>query len=170
VIPNDPHLLHPFAADNEQALCDLYDRWARQVYVYAAAYTSDPDAMDALVEETFWHAWRAAASGPEAPNGSDGAWLLGVLEERRAALAGNGSEAEAGSDDENTEHLARLLRAVADLSARHRETLELACFRGMKLAEIAAHTDEAPGEVRTRIRDALEELRSRLRRAGLLDG
>ncbi|CAN5180626.1 hypothetical protein BH20GEM2_BH20GEM2_07940 [soil metagenome] len=158
-VPADDHLLRRIAADDEEALCQLYDRWARQVYALAAACTSSDEEADTLVEEIFWHVWHAPPDGD--PERSFGIWLGRMVRERGRTL-GRRTAQDRSDGDGDSERLTRLLGVLGELLPEHRETLELACHREMKLSEIAAETGAPPDDVRTWVRSALEILRRRL--------
>lgn len=63
---------------------------------------------------------------------------------------------------EVAERRALVRQALLALPAEQREVLELAYFRGLSQTEIAEHTGQPLGTIKTRVRLAMEKLRDRL--------
>jgi RNA polymerase sigma-70 factor (ECF subfamily) len=63
---------------------------------------------------------------------------------------------------EVAERRALVRQALLALPPEQREVLELAYFRGLSQTEIAEHTGQPLGTVKTRVRLAMEKLRDRL--------
>jgi RNA polymerase sigma-70 factor (ECF subfamily) len=76
---------------------------------------------------------------------------------------GASGAAPAGATPESSPRLAEALNA---LPAEQREALQLAFFSGLSHSEIAAHTAQPLGTVKTRIRTAIEKLRQALGQQG----
>jgi RNA polymerase sigma-70 factor (ECF subfamily) len=178
---DDSSLLLRIAAGDEQALDALYDRWHPFVHAVVARILHDRSEVEDVVEEVFWQAWRQAARF-DASRGSVQSWLLTIARSRaldrvRAAkrrreepLDGEGGGVEArqdagadpGMDAEATERRTIVLAALADLPSEQREALELGYFSGLSQSEIAERTGQPLGTVKTRMRLAMQKLRSRL--------
>lgn len=178
---DDAVLLRRLAAGDVQAFGMAYDRWSRGVYACALRLLRDRDEAEDTVEETFWRVWQSAAHYKPS-RGSVEAWLLAIARhraldrmrarQRRADLnrAARAQEwvAERVQPEaplqfaELADCRSRIERALAELPAEQRGCVELAYFRGMSHAEIAEHTSQPLGTVKTRIRLALRKLRSRL--------
>jgi RNA polymerase sigma-70 factor, ECF subfamily len=177
-------LLHRMADGDESALAPLYDRWSRRVYTIAVWILKDPDDAEDVVEETFWQAWRTAGQFDRA-RASVATWLTMIARSRaldrlrgqrrrieRTAEAvnrlmedreGASGAPPAGATLESSPRLAEALNA---LPAEQREALQLAFFSGLSHSEIAAHTAQPLGTVKTRIRTAIEKLRQALGQQG----
>jgi RNA polymerase sigma-70 factor (ECF subfamily) len=164
---------------DESALTALYDQWSRRVYTIAFWILQDPDDAEDVVEETFWQAWRSAGQFDRA-RASVSTWLLMIARsraldrlrarrrrvERTAAAASSFLEdldtAQTGFESRVAEASPRLVQALDALPPEQREALQLAFFSGLSHSEIAAHTAEPLGTIKTRIRLAIEKLRQAL--------
>ena len=174
------------AHGNERALGTLFDRWATLVNSIAMRIINDPDEAEAVLEETFWQAWRLA-DRYEGENTSVAAWL-GTIARSRAfdrlrarrrsreepwshPLAEHPSGersisvahvADPVRDAEHTDQRERIARALESLSPEQRETILLAYFGGLSQPEIAERCGVPLGTVKTRTRLAMEKLRGLL--------
>jgi RNA polymerase sigma-70 factor (ECF subfamily) len=136
-----------------------------------------------VVQDTFWSAWRNAASYQPA-RGSLPAWLCGIARNRAIDIwrrrrgqpaAANDGELEIAPDPRAdvaetawaTTRQTRVRAALEVLPEAQRRIIELAYFRGLTRQEIAAATGEPLGTVHTRARLALQKLRDALRGQGL---
>jgi RNA polymerase sigma-70 factor (ECF subfamily) len=146
----------------------------------------DGPAAEEVVQETFLKLWRQPAAYQPA-RGRLFTWLLGVahhravdllrrrqLEERhRVAGASTGQSLvdlfdnlglTSGDDDPqsrlgNLEQRVALEHALGRLPVEQRLALELAYYRGLTQAEVAARLGEPLGTIKTRMRLALQQLR-----------
>ncbi len=178
----DHELLRRMAGGEEAALAALYDRWSTLVHSVAVHVVTDADDAAEVVEEVFWQAWRQAGDYREG-RAAVSTWLAMIARSRaldrvrlRRRFRENGSPAGAAelaalpadpSGDplrgaESSERSAIVARALRALPADQRETVELAYFRGMSQTEIAAHTGQPLGTVKTRVRLAFQKLRDGL--------
>lgn len=187
-VPSDPPARRPaaaaaagivarFTAGDEAALGELYDRWSPAVHAVAAGILRDGDEAEDVVEETFWQAWRQR-EGYSVARGTVSAWLLTIartraldrlrgrkrrredaLELSGPTLAGHSNPAQ----DVETAELGRLLQdCMATLPGEQREAIHLAYWGGLSQSEIAAHTAQPIGTVKTRVRLAMQKLRAQL--------
>jgi RNA polymerase sigma-70 factor (ECF subfamily) len=179
---DDASLLRRMAAGDEQALGLLYDRWNAVVHGVVARMLRQPDDVEDVVEEAFWQAWRQA-SRFDPTRGAVQTWLLTIarsraldrvrsLRRRREdpldgddgqAVTQQTVEGDPGLDAEATERRTILVAALADLPSEQREALELGYFGGLSQSEIAERTGQPLGTVKTRMRLAMQKLRSQLR-------
>lgn len=181
----DDALLRRVAAGDEHALGALYDRWSPLVFSLCVHILGDDDEAEEAVEETFWQAWRQAGRYDTA-RGAVSTWLTTIARTRALdrLRATRRRKEEAMSDLSQTkrtvveetarrgddpargaevaERRALVRQALLALPAEQREVLELAYFRGLSQTEIAEHTGQPLGTIKTRVRLAMEKLRDRL--------
>lgn len=182
---DDAALLQRIASGDEHALGTLYDRWSPLVFSLCVHILGDDDEAEEAVEETFWQAWRQAARYDTA-RGAASTWLTTIArsraldrlrasrrrqeeamsdlsETKRAtvdATARRGDDPARGAEIAERRVLVR--QALLALPEEQRAVLELAYFRGLSQSEIAAHTGQPLGTIKTRVRLAMEKLRDRL--------
>jgi RNA polymerase sigma-70 factor (ECF subfamily) len=178
----DEVLVARLAEKDADALEALYDRHSRPVFSLALKMLGEVTAAEEVVQEVFLKLWR----NPErfvAGRGKFRSWLLGVthhravdeLRARRADAqrrAGGDAEAETlriPDRDPDPAEAAWLgvqhdivQRALDTLPAEQREVIDLAYFKGLTHSEIAAALGEPLGTVKTRLRLAIQKLRSAL--------
>jgi RNA polymerase sigma-70 factor, ECF subfamily len=175
----DTLLLSRMADGDETALASLYDLWGERVHTVAFWILKDQDEAEDVVEETFWQVWRSVGQFNQA-RASASTWLLMIARsraldrlraqrrraERTTAAAGTlieeldeSARAPAQAD---VPEAAKLSAALEALPPEQRQALELAYFRGLTHAEIAEHTAQPLGTIKTRIRLAMQKLREQL--------
>lgn len=160
----------------ERALAELYDRHGPAVYHLALRITRDPGAAEEVSLDSFLQIWRQA-NRFDAQHGTLLSWLFTIARTRaidriRAAGAAKRTQVEdpvrvtsAPEPDEMaalTERRLLVRQAMAALSAQQRAALELAYFEGLSHSEIARRLSEPLGTVKTRIRQAMLQLRKTL--------
>jgi RNA polymerase sigma-70 factor (ECF subfamily) len=181
----DIDLAVAMAAGSQEALAQLYDRYAGLAYGLALRVLGDPGRAEDAVQEAFLNVWnRAAAFDPA--RGSLRSWLLTAVRNRSIDyLRGRGAHerreqdlepvaATVGGQDPWHEVSLKLERdavreALSSLPPEQRQAVELAYFGGYSQAEIADMTRVPLGTVKGRMRLALEKLSSYLRGRGLVD-
>jgi RNA polymerase sigma-70 factor (ECF subfamily) len=182
---DDDALVARVAGGDEHALGGLYDRWSPLVFSVCVHILGDDDEAEEAVEETFWQAWRQAERY-DVTRGAVATWLTTIARSR----ALDRLRASRRRQEETMSHLSETKRAAVDATTRRgddparsaevaerrvlvrqallalppeqREVLELAYFRGLSQTEIAEHTGQPLGTVKTRVRLAMEKLRDRL--------
>ncbi len=168
-------LMSRTAGGDEDAFAALYDRTSSRVHGVVLRVLRDPSQAEEVTQETFLEMWRTAARF-DATQGSVLAWLL-TLAHRRAVDRVRSSEASRRRDtgygttnieiphDETAERAqssaeaTRVRQALASLSERQREAIQLAYFGGYTHTEVATMLDLPLGTAKTRIRDGLMRLR-----------
>jgi RNA polymerase sigma-70 factor (ECF subfamily) len=173
------------AAGDDQALGALYDRWHPVVHGVVSRLLRQADDVEDVVEETFWQAWRQA-SRFDLARGAVQTWLLTIARSRaldrvralrrrrEEPLEGDdgqpviqqAAEGDPALDAEVSERRRIVVAALSGLPAEQREALELGYFGGLSQSEIAARTGQPLGTVKTRMRLALQKLRSQLQVLG----
>ena len=177
----DEALVQRMAAGDDQALGALYDRWHPVVHGVVSRLLRQPNDVEDVVEETFWQAWRQAARFDRS-RGAVQTWLLTIarsraldrvraLRRRREdplegddgqAVVQQAAEGDPGLDAEASERRRIVVAALSGLPAEQREALELGYFGGLSQTEIAERTGQPLGTVKTRMRLAMQKLRSQL--------
>jgi RNA polymerase sigma-70 factor (ECF subfamily) len=181
----DRLLVERIAAGDEQALGALYDRHGGTAYSLALTIVGERADAEEVVVDAFGQAWRTAGQFDPA-RGSVAAWLATITRARaldlvrargrrariltRAAyenpevlatsLAATGDDPEQGAEREETRRLVE--RSLGELPEPQRRVIELAYFAGLTQTEIATELREPLGTVKTRMRAAMEKLRSSL--------
>lgn len=181
----DESLVRRMAAGDDQALGALYDRWHPVVHGVVSRLLRQADDVEDVVEETFWQAWRQA-SRFDLSRGTVQTWLLTIARSRaldrvrslrrrrEEPLEGDDgqpviqpmAEGDPALDAEASERRRIVVAALSGLPAEQREALELGYFGGLSQSEIAARTGQPLGTVKTRMRLALQKLRSQLQALG----
>ena len=181
----DEALVRRMAAGDDQALGVLYDRWHPVVHGVVSRMLRQADDVEDVVEETFWQAWRQASRFDRA-RGAVQTWLLTIARSRaldrvralrrrrEEPLEGDdgqdvvqqAAEGDPGSDAEASERRRLVVAALSGLPTEQREALELGYFGGLSQSEIAERTGQPLGTVKTRMRLALQKLRSQLQVLG----
>jgi RNA polymerase sigma-70 factor (ECF subfamily) len=153
----------------------IYDEHAAALYRYALLLTGNRARAADVVRETVLRA-RRDPKVADFPAPSVRAWLFTVarkmiVDEQRSAGFSNEIGApdsvwpdRAGPKEVNAA-VDRLLLgdALAQLRADHRAVVRYAYYQGCTTAQIAADLDIAEGTVKSRLHDALRELRLQLR-------
>ena len=173
-------------AGNQDALAELYDRYAGLAYGVAMRVLGDPGRAEDAVQEAFMNVWKQASSF-DGERGSLRAWLLASVRNRSIDyLRGRGAHERReeelqpevaygeGPPDPWREVALSLERAavrdaMASLPAEQRQAIELAYFGGYTHSEISDMTRVSLGTVKGRMRLGLEKLSSYLRGRGLVD-
>jgi RNA polymerase sigma-70 factor (ECF subfamily) len=173
--PDDLELVHRVAQGDEPAFLALYDRYVARVHGLMLRILSDPMMAEEATQDTFLKLWSRARLYLN-ERGSLLLWLLTIarrtaldrlrLEARRPLL----SDANDPDDDwqfiadaESTPEESRwrsLYFAVQSLQPDHRQVIELAYYQGLSQSEIAEVLGWPLGTVKTRLRAAMEHLRT----------
>src|SRR6476469_5838169 len=177
----DAALVRGMAAGDDGALGALYDRWQGFVHGVVARILRQPSDIEDVVEETFWQAWRQASRFDPA-RGAVQTWLLTIARSRaldraralrrrrESPIEGDDGEvvvqqvapSDPGLDAEASERRRIVTAALSELPAEQREALELGYYSGLSQSEIAERTGQPLGTVKTRMRLAMQKLRSQL--------
>ncbi len=174
----DEALLAAMAAGDRDAAISFVRRFQGRVYGLALAMTSDAALADDIAQDAFLRAWRAAPAF-DTRRGTVQAWLLTItrnlavdaLRTRRArpsdpsdlapllppSTIGN---ADVPSVDDADRERVRV--AVAALPEEQRRAVLLAVVAGRTAAEISETEGIPLGTAKTRIRAALQRLRTQL--------
>jgi RNA polymerase sigma-70 factor, ECF subfamily len=177
--PADLELLRRMQRGDESALETLYARYGGLVFTLALRIVGDPELAREVLQDTFLRSW----DGRETYDSGRGRvpwWLMGIARNRaidvlrsrphrarmreQAATPSRAHEAEPAVPGaaEATALRRTVTQALAGLSEVQREAIELAYYRGLTQVEIARYLGQPLGTVKSRIRDAMERLRTLL--------
>jgi RNA polymerase sigma-70 factor, ECF subfamily len=178
--PSDETLVARVCRQDVTAFSQLYDRYARPVYVLAAGALGRAEAEE-IVQEVFLRLWRKANQfQPE--RGPFGAWFMTIARHhvwdvlrrlhREPSLAVEVIDQllmESATSAVNVEEEAwsqevgkAVLHALQGLPTDQRRALVLAYFGGLSQSSIAQHLGWPLGTVKKRIRLGLQKLRTAL--------
>ncbi len=168
-------LIRRAQAGEPQALQRLAREYSECLIRAAMALCRDRQLAEDLAQETLFEAWRSIGRFDGRCQYST--WLLGILRHRflkarrrdsRRVLAHPAidegslvtmSGQDASGDSQRAEDARAVRRAVAALPERHRLVIELRFFGDASLDDIAAALDIPLGTVKSRLHNALEQLR-----------
>ncbi len=180
VVEQEIGLLGRIACRESQALSELYDRFAKVLFSIAIKILNDTTQAEEVLQEVFVQIWEKAVSY-EPRLGRPMTWAIVLTRnkaidhlrssQRRTRLLDSLHEfTDAGAavsetlDREVLTHeLAQAVReALCALPSDQRCAIELAFFKGLTQAEVAAKLNEPLGTVKARIRRGMIQLRARL--------
>jgi RNA polymerase sigma-70 factor (ECF subfamily) len=165
----DEVLVKRLASGDEDALSDLYDRYAGLVYGTGKRLLGDRETAEELVQDVFTSVWRNSA-GFDPARARFATWLYRITRNKatdlirrrnaRVRAVGNEPLLEPGEADPSGDLSRRfdVAAALSRLSPVHRELLVLAYFRGLTQREISERTDTPLGTVKSRTTAALRAL------------
>jgi RNA polymerase sigma-70 factor, ECF subfamily len=178
----DLELLERIKRGDTTALDALYERYSSPVYSLVWKILQSPEEAEDVALDVFWQVWRQADRYDPA-RGAPPAWIFTVARSRAIdrLRARQRREARTVSFDDPAAKLDPLdegaapdvvvsfrqardavREAMTELSPVQREAIELAFFKGLTHAEIAATLNEPLGTIKTRIRQGLIRLRRTL--------
>jgi RNA polymerase sigma-70 factor (ECF subfamily) len=178
---SDIELLNGIARHDEASLAALYDRYHLLAFSLALRVVNDRGRAEDVVQDAFLAVWRKAASYAEG-RGSVKTWLTSIVRNRAIDLVRGRRESDA--DDEAVllalrdpspsiveQVTARLdgewiCSAIDTLSIEQRQAVVMAYFEGRSHSEIAELTGLPLGTVKSRIRLAMQRMKTELLAAG----
>jgi len=174
---SDAALIQRIVCRDESALAALYDRYAGMLSSVLNRILRDTQAAEEILQDIFYQLWRTASQFDSA-RGSLAGWLMVIARNRAISRLRKRNPSEGDEFDENSvalggnldnvvaqrELLGRVRGALDALPKEQRTVLELAYFQGMTHSEIARHTGDPLGTVKTRLRSAVETLKRNLQR------
>lgn len=171
-------LLVRIGAEDQKAFAALYDAIAPRVFGLIRRVVVDASQSEEVLQEVFLEIWRGA-SRFDPSRGKGRTWVLTMAHRRavdrvRAAQATTDRDMRVGLRDREVPfdrvaedadlrwESARVNAALGDLSEPQREAITLAYYGGYSQTEIAVLTGAPLGTVKTRMRDGLTRLRTRM--------
>jgi RNA polymerase sigma-70 factor (ECF subfamily) len=171
-------LLKRASRGDEAAFAELYDATSARAFGLAVRVLRDRAQAEEVTQEAYLDCWRHAARYDPA-KGSAVSWLLTIVHRKavdrvRSAEASSRRDLEYGhrqatvAHDETAEaatatlEATRVRTALAHLTLKQREAVQLAFLGGYTHTEVAAMLDLPVGTAKTRIRDGLIRLRDAL--------
>lgn len=173
-------LLERIAQQDQTALSELYDRYARVLYALAFKILESVEEAEEVVLDVFSQVWRTAGRY-DAKRGRADAWLFMLTRSRSldrlralqrltraatasvdAAIVESSSLCSPEEDLLISERRTYVVAALSKLPPEQRQVLELAYYKGLTHVEIAAQTGKSLGTIKTRIRLGLSKLREAL--------
>lgn len=168
------------AEQDQIALSQLYDRYARILYAVAFKALGSVEESEEVVLDVFAQVWRTATRY-DPDKGRVDTWLFMITRSRvldRLRGKQRSTKTEVASVEAEIQSLrtsvdpveaaivserqALVSAALNQLPDEQRRVLELSYFKGLSHGEIAAQTGFSLGTVKTRIRLGLNKLRAAL--------
>ena len=178
--PTDEQLMGRIQASDESALTQLYRRHVGLLRTVGARVLGNECDVDDLVQEVFMQVWRQASHySPE--NGKALGWVVTLARRRAIDKLRKKQAYQRASDRFRGESLVaeqmprRSVRTssthdhdrseifeqvMAALPEAQRDALKLAYYSGMSQREIARHTGQPLGTIKTRLELAMRKFRS----------
>jgi len=171
-------LLKRSSRGDENAFAEWYDATSTRAFGLAVRVLRDRAQAEEVTQESYLDCWRQAARFDVA-RGSAISWLLTIVHRKavdrvRSAEAAGRREEAYGRREQTVPHDqtaeaasaslegARVRAALAHLTTKQREAVELAFLGGYTHTEVARMLDLPIGTAKTRIRDGLIRLRDAL--------
>ena len=171
-------LLRRSSRGDERAFAEWYDATSARAYGLAVRVLRDRAQAEEVTQESYLDCWRHAARF-DPGRGSAIAWLLTIVHRKavdrvRSAEAAGRRESAYGHREQTVPHdetaeaaaasleATRVRAALADLTTKQREAVELAFLGGYTHSEVAAMLELPVGTAKTRIRDGLIRMRDAL--------
>ncbi len=163
------------------ALGELYDRRGKAVFGFALHLLRDPAKAEEVTQEVFVNVWQKARTYDPSKGGFN-TWLMTMVHHRaidelrrsqrqhaslelagQETLVRDNTSADSPADSAERAQDAQAVRtALETLPAEQRSVVTLAYYQGLSQSEIAARLQQPLGTVKTRMRLALQKLRSAL--------
>ena len=177
----DHQLIHQIALLDKVALEALYGRYATPVYSLAMFMLRHEALAEEATQEVFLNIWLKASSF-NADRGQPRSWIMSVAHHkiidlirfrRRTLTMSDPGDYEtldllpadqASTEEEVEQNLERerIMKALTVLPEAQREVIMLAYFEGYTQSEMATKLDQPLGTIKTRVRLAIQKLRSTL--------
>jgi len=172
-------LLRRIAAEDGQALAELYDQLGVALYSIAVRILGDDLEAEEVMQDVFVQIWEKAAAF-DAALGTPTNWVMRIarnraidrlrarqrrsraLDEFGSAFTAEPAPQPTHDGDLSREELVGVREAVQSLPAEQRQAIEMAFFGGLSQREISAALNEPLGTVKARIRRGMLKLKDTL--------
>jgi RNA polymerase sigma-70 factor, ECF subfamily len=171
-------LLRRAGRGDEAAFAEWYDATSSRAFGLAVRVLRDRAQAEEVTQESYLDCWRHATRF-DSRRGSALSWLLTIVHRKavdrvRSAEAANRRDVAYGQREQDVPHdqtaeaatasleATRVRTALAGLTTKQREAVELAFLGGYTHTEVATMLDLPVGTAKTRIRDGLIRLRDAL--------
>jgi RNA polymerase sigma-70 factor, ECF subfamily len=173
---SDYVLLSQIAAQNQEALSILYDRYSGLICGLAYKILGNTEEAEEVVIDLFTQVWHSAAKYDHQKGRVD-SWLMMITRSRALdrwrslnrsvkVVSAAKSELQINNSSPDPISFAIILErrelvkaAIAQLPPEQLQAIEMAYYGGMTHTEIALHTGKSLGTIKTRIRLGLNKLR-----------
>lgn len=168
----DETLMLMMAGRHEEALRELHRRYSRLLYGLGGRMLRQPDDVDSCVQDAFMNAWKHAARF-DPTRAKVKTWLVSIAHHRflqqlrdrpDATLELEDWDEPTAAADPTDTIMAQQAMTALDESQRH--LVELMYYRGYTHSELATITGLPLGTVKSRLRIALEHMRTSLAHSG----
>jgi RNA polymerase sigma-70 factor (ECF subfamily) len=174
----DDDIVRSISAHSPEGIEALYDRYGGLAHTVALRILGDRGAAEDVVQEAFLSVWRRGSTYQQG-RGSLRSWICTIVRNRaidrlrgdrhrtRLDTSMEGQSIEPAISDPWAAVALELSgeevrKALADLPAEQRQTIELAYYGGYSQSEIATAMEVPLGTVKGRVRIALDKLRTSL--------
>ena len=169
-VSEEKRLLERVGARDHAAMADLFDRYSKLVYSVALRVLHDSAHAEDVMQDVFFNLWENPRSFVSA-RGSLGAWLLVVTRNRAIDALRRRKPSDPveevvlpakvnlAQEAERNTIMEKVRAVITGLPPDQRKSLQLAFFEGLSHSEIASRTGDPLGTVKTRIRNALINVR-----------
>ncbi len=157
-------LLAKVANQDSAAFQQLYDLFADRVYRYAFTILHDKHLAEEIAQETMIAVWNGA--NRFAGRSKASTWIFGIArnqaftllrKEKRAENTGVPELVQADPSKQLIQH-ERVMTALEELSADHREVIHLTFYEGLSYGEISGILGIPSGTVKSRMFHAKQRL------------
>lgn len=157
-------LLSKVANQDSMAFQQLYDLFADRVYRYAFTILHDKHLAEEIAQETMIAVWNGASRFAGRSKAST--WIFGIArnqaltllrKEKRAETTGSAELVQADPSKHIIQH-ERVMTALSELSADHREVVYLTFYEGLSYGAISGILGIPSGTVKSRMFHAKRKL------------
>lgn len=167
----DQQLIYRLQAQDRSAISELYDMYSSALFGVVLRIVQQRELAEQVLQDTFVKAWRNGASY-DAAKGRLFTWLLNIarntaIDATRTAHFQKSRKTDSldtlvhspGGDSIHPDQIG-LRDVVGRLDEKYRTLIDLVYFKGYTQEEVAEETGIPLGTVKTRLRYAINELRS----------
>jgi RNA polymerase sigma-70 factor (ECF subfamily) len=181
-VGDDGAVLERIARGEDPALAELYDRYAQVLYTLGMRILRSVQESEDIVQEVFIQVWKKADSY-DAQKGTVYTWLVTMMRNRAidrlrskgykhaaqhvdpsvVVLFADAPSSNPHSHAVRSENQNVVLGTLKQLSVDQQQVLALAYYEGFSQSEIAKKLNIPLGTVKSRMRHALQSMRSKLK-------